>query len=252
MTVAVWGGSPNPDRQRRAQAPGLGAARFWQVAPRRAAMGFGASGAVRYREAVPPPEPRDRATLRRAMRSARNALDADTRARAASAVATRALGLLGALAWPGDAAAPVVGVTVADDGELDPGPLVEVLVRRGAAIAPARVIDGAMGFAALEASDALVPGPGGVLQPPARARAIPVTQIGLVLVPVVAFDERCHRIGRGGGHYDRMFARREASTPLLIGLAYDIQRVDDVAPEAHDVPLDHVVTPTAVFSRRSR
>lgn len=143
-----------------------------------------------------------------------------------------------------------VGATIADDGELDPGPLIEALVARGARAAYARVADDTMDFALVEAPGTLVIGPGGVLQPPADAVMIAPQELDVVLVPVVAFDARCQRIGRGGGHYDRTFADREASSPLLVGLAHDEQRVADVMPAAHDVALDHVVTPTAVFSRQ--
>lgn len=145
-----------------------------------------------------------------------------------------------------------VGATTADDGELDPAPLLEALAAHQVRVAYARVVDGTMGFALVGEPAMLVTGPGGVLQPPADAVAVAPGELDVVLVPVVAFDDRCDRIGRGAGHYDRTFAGRGASSPLLVGLAHDEQRVDDVRPEAYDVALDHVVTPTAVFSRGAR
>ncbi|MFN3217456.1 MAG: 5-formyltetrahydrofolate cyclo-ligase [Acidimicrobiales bacterium] len=194
--------------------------------------------------------PSDRQALRRAMRTARRSLSPGVASANASAVADRAVDLLTRSGLPDDAVSLIVGATIADDGELDPGPLVEALVARGARVAYARVVDGTMGFALVGPPGRLVVGPGGVRQPAANAVAIPAQDLDVVLVPVVAFDARCDRIGRGAGHYDRTFADRGASSPLLIGLAHDEQRVADVVPEAHDVALDHIVTPTAVFSRR--
>lgn len=66
----------------------------------------------------------------------------------------------------------------------------------------------------------------------------------LMLVPLAAFDGRGHRIGYGAGYYDRAIARliERGIGPRLIGVAFDCQRVDAVPDEAHDVPLDEVLT----------
>lgn len=66
----------------------------------------------------------------------------------------------------------------------------------------------------------------------------------LLLVPLSAFDLRGHRIGYGAGYYDRAIARLRAKgrAPRLIGIAFDCQEVERVPFEAHDVPLDAVLT----------
>jgi 5-formyltetrahydrofolate cyclo-ligase len=66
----------------------------------------------------------------------------------------------------------------------------------------------------------------------------------LLLVPLSAFDARGHRIGYGAGHYDRAIARLLARgrVPRLIGIAFDCQEIEAVPSEAHDVPLDAVLT----------
>jgi 5-formyltetrahydrofolate cyclo-ligase len=66
----------------------------------------------------------------------------------------------------------------------------------------------------------------------------------LLLVPLSAFDDAGNRIGYGAGHYDRAIARLRAKgrTPRLLGVAFDCQRVEAVPFEAHDVPLDAVLT----------
>lgn len=60
-----------------------------------------------------------------------------------------------------------------------------------------------------------------------------------IIVPLVAFDRQCHRIGYGKGYYDKFL--RNASAPS-IGIAYEMQRVQSVVPEAHDVALTCVAT----------
>lgn len=88
------------------------------------------------------------------------------------------------------------------------------------------------------------PSPWGVLQPPAAAEALAPD---LVLVPLVAADRACARIGHGKGHYDRALAHlRDADHPFTtIGLAWDMQIVDEaIAADPWDQPLDAIATPT--------
>lgn len=69
----------------------------------------------------------------------------------------------------------------------------------------------------------------------------------IMLVPLVAFDKDCHRLGKGGGFYDRTLAHlRQSHNVLSIGLAYDCQEIDHVTREAHDQQLDCIVTPSRV------
>lgn len=70
--------------------------------------------------------------------------------------------------------------------------------------------------------------------------------LDLVLVPLVAFDDHGHRLGMGGGFYDRTFAflkhRLWWRKPRLIGLAYDFQHRELVPSDPWDVPLSGVAT----------
>lgn len=69
-------------------------------------------------------------------------------------------------------------------------------------------------------------------------------QLDLVLVPLVAFDNTCNRIGMGGGFYDRSFEFRKNSKapPTLMGVAHALQQVDDVFTQSWDVALDGIIT----------
>lgn len=112
-----------------------------------------------------------------------------------------------------------------------------------------------MVFARIDDDTRLVKNSFGILEPdPANAQPVCAATLDAVLVPLVGFDEHCHRMGMGGGFYDRAFAARKESPdsnaiPLLIGVAYDVQQTSDVMPDWWDVPLDIVVTETRILRR---
>ena len=86
----------------------------------------------------------------------------------------------------------------------------------------------------------------GIPEPVAPREWFAPFQLDLVLVPLLAFDRRGHRLGHGGGYYDRSFAflkdQGRPTEPLLVGVAYAFQEVEDLKAEAWDVPLDYVAT----------
>jgi len=79
-------------------------------------------------------------------------------------------------------------------------------------------------------------------------------KLDLVIVPLVAFDANCNRLGYGGGYYDRTFAAKQQlaphSAPILVGLAYELQKVSELAHEKWDVPLDYVMTEKKLYFRK--
>ncbi len=87
----------------------------------------------------------------------------------------------------------------------------------------------------------LASGPFG-LQPASDAEQI-VPEV--VFVPLVAFTAEGHRLGQGGGHYDRWLAAH--SDTRAIGLAWDMQEVASLPREAHDRQLTAVVTTTRIL-----
>ncbi len=71
----------------------------------------------------------------------------------------------------------------------------------------------------------------------------PVLEPDVVLVPLLAFDASGHRLGYGGGFYDRTLARLRAIKPVVaVGVAYDELKVDAVPHRSYDEPLDWVLT----------
>ena len=75
-------------------------------------------------------------------------------------------------------------------------------------------------------------------------------KLDLVLAPLVVFDADRNRIGMGGGYYDRTFEFRRTTDvrkPALVGVAHELQRVGQLAPEPWDVRLDAVVTDQHIY-----
>jgi len=86
------------------------------------------------------------------------------------------------------------------------------------------------------------------LEGPALASA---RLLDVVFLPLVGFDRHGMRLGMGGGYYDRAFGFRRLRafwhSPLLVGIGYAAQEVQRIAPAAHDVPLDLVITERGVI-----
>lgn len=85
---------------------------------------------------------------------------------------------------------------------------------------------------------------------PANAPRIAGESLDLVLVPLVSFDLLGNRLGMGGGYYDRTFEfllKKLTGMPVLIGLGYETQRVDELPWDAWDVPLEGVLTESRVY-----
>jgi 5-formyltetrahydrofolate cyclo-ligase len=75
-----------------------------------------------------------------------------------------------------------------------------------------------------------------------------VVQPDTLIIPLVGFDEACHRLGYGGGYYDRTLAKAKIK-PLTIGIGFEFMRLASIQPLAHDIPMDVIVTEAGVFPR---
>jgi 5-formyltetrahydrofolate cyclo-ligase len=184
-----------------------------------------------------------KAAARRTALAAREALAATERDAAVRAVTERLAGL------PELRDARSVLAYAAMWGELDPAFAVASLRAAGARIAYPRVCaPGEMTLHWADDEAELAPGYCGIREPPADSAQASPDDFDLVLVPGVAFDESCCRLGHGGGFYDRLLLRLRPGT-LVVGLAFDEQIVGSLPREPHDALLDIVVTPTRVLRR---
>jgi len=83
----------------------------------------------------------------------------------------------------------------------------------------------------------------GIMEPE-REEPCSMEQIDLMIVPGIAFDRQCNRLGRGKGYYDRLLTT--LSIPK-IGLCYNFQLVDEIPMESFDIPMDIIVTDKETF-----
>jgi len=146
----------------------------------------------------------------------------------------------------------VVGAYVATKDEADPHLVLKTLIARDCAIAFPRVAakNEPLVFHRWKAGDVMQPCAYGIPEP---SKDWPLAYPKILLLPLLAFDRAGHRLGYGGGYYDRTLDfLRANSTVRAIGVAYAGQEVDDLPREAHDHPLDAVLTEQGVrtFLRR--
>jgi 5-formyltetrahydrofolate cyclo-ligase len=143
-----------------------------------------------------------------------------------------------------------IAVYLPVNGEIDPRPLMDRLRSMGKELyLPALInfLDRRLWFSAYTPGEPLVSNRFGIPEPKSTPlRCIRSVSLDLVLMPLVAFDANGHRLGMGGGYYDRSFAfikrRHHWRKPRLVGLAYEFQRLPLIDSESWDVPLDAVAT----------
>jgi len=102
----------------------------------------------------------------------------------------------------------------------------------------------------IRSMEELAPARFGLLEPRRNSlRPVDAGEADIVIVPGVAFDRNCRRIGFGGGYYDRLLG---AAGLTAIALSYEGQLVDRVPTGSRDVPVDMVVTESRIYRARSR
>lgn len=103
----------------------------------------------------------------------------------------------------------------------------------------------ALYFARYQYGDALHLNRYSILEPTSNSHKLPPENLDLVLVPLIAFDCYGHRLGSGGGYYDRTFAFLHANPnpkPLMIGLGFTSQQIDALPKDPWDIRLDGILT----------
>lgn len=85
---------------------------------------------------------------------------------------------------------------------------------------------------------------------PAHPEIFSAEKLDVVFLPLVGFDLQANRLGMGAGYYDRTFAFKQENKikkPLLIGLGYEFQQVENISQEPWDVRLDGILTEKKYF-----
>ena len=100
----------------------------------------------------------------------------------------------------------------------------------------------------LDSLDELKEGVFGIPEP-AKTKPVSPEQIDIIVVPGIAFDEKGNRIGHGFGFYDK-FLRTVKGKPI-VALAYEMQILQELPAEEHDVTIDYIITEKRVIECKS-
>lgn len=211
---------------------GFGGASRW--APSRSEHGMN--------ESIPTHDAGDRSVLRKRLRERRAAIPAAERIAAAQALVAQLEQV------PEFMTDRRIGGYWAVDGEL---PLMALMggLRARAQEYCLPVVGGQrqLRFAAWRPGDAIATNRYGIPEPACTAAdLLAPADLDVVLVPLLGFDRRGHRLGFGGGYYDRSFAflhgRTDVGKPVLVGVAYAVQEIAAIGQQPWDVRLDYVAT----------
>jgi 5-formyltetrahydrofolate cyclo-ligase len=184
----------------------------------------------------------DKRALRRAVLAERDALSGTERAARSEAIVDRLLGLDEA------AGAGAVLAFWSFGSEVDTAPLLDRLRSRGTTVALPRTRDGDIVPVIWTPGSSMTETSFGSREP-ADGRVLEARELDLIVVPGVAFDRSCGRVGYGGGFYDRLLARtRDGAAAAAI--AFGVQVVDQVPAGPLDRPVDAIVTEDDVIRCR--
>ncbi|MGB5763560.1 MAG: 5-formyltetrahydrofolate cyclo-ligase [Sedimenticolaceae bacterium] len=194
----------------------------------------------------------DQQRLRQHLKHTRLALSAQARAEAAASAARLIL------KHPRVVRAKRVAAYFGIKGELSPMGLMEHAAQSNKqcflpVLHP--FLSGRLWFCRWRPGDRVAPNRFGIPEPIPRAGdLVAARNLDLVIVPLLGFDSDCHRLGMGGGYYDRSFAfirrLKHRTHPYLIGFAHESQRVDRLQTQAWDITLDAIASDRRFYFAR--
>lgn len=139
-----------------------------------------------------------------------------------------------------------VGCYLSTAGEVGTGRIISICQQAGKDVAvPARRgTPREYGLCRFRPQTPLLTGLLGIREP-SEPDWVEADELDLIVVPGVAFDAACRRLGHGLGCYDRMLAG--AKRPFKVGIAFEWQMVAEVPTDATDVPMDAVLTERMIY-----
>ncbi|MEB8288800.1 5-formyltetrahydrofolate cyclo-ligase [Klebsiella michiganensis] len=189
--------------------------------------------------------PFTRQQIRQQIRQRRRALTPEQQTQFALQAADRMM------AYPPVLLAQTVAVFLSFDGELDTRPLIDQLWRAGKRVylpvlhpfSPGNLL-----FLHYHPSSDLVMNRLNIREPKLDVRdVLPLSQLDVLVTPLVAFDAAGQRLGMGGGFYDRTLQNWRQHPLQPVGYAHDCQQVDALPTEQWDIPLPAVITPSKTW-----
>ncbi|GAC21456.1 5-formyltetrahydrofolate cyclo-ligase [Paraglaciecola arctica] len=188
-----------------------------------------------------------RQKIRTEYRNKRQALSAQQQSTAANNLLTTCLSSTTL------AQAKTIACYIANDGEIDPKAIIEYCWQHGKSVLLPVLHPFSKGhllFVEYHPNSATRKNCYGIEEPIVTTTNLcPLTNIQLILTPLVAFDAQGNRLGMGGGYYDRTLApiRRDLLSTQLIGLAHNCQQTDILLTDSWDIPLNGIATPEQYF-----
>ncbi|HDT5144710.1 TPA: 5-formyltetrahydrofolate cyclo-ligase [Klebsiella michiganensis] len=191
--------------------------------------------------------PFTRQQIRQQIRQRRRALTPEQQTQFALHAADRMM------AYPPVLLAQTVAVFLSFDGELDTRPLIDQLWRASKRVylpvlhpfSPGNLL-----FLHYHPSSDLVVNRLNIREPKLDVRdVLPLSQLDVLVTPLVAFDAAGQRLGMGGGFYDRTLQNWRQYRLQPVGYAHDCQQVDALPTEQWDIPLPAVITPSKTWLR---
>lgn len=119
--------------------------------------------------------------------------------------------------------------------------LIEDALKDGKEVYVPKVIKKEMVFIKINSLENLVTSSYGILEPIGDKSNFNVDNLGLIVMPGLAFDKQGNRLGYGGGYYDKFLSSNKIDAKK-IALAYDFQVLDKVPSEEHDIKIDSIIT----------
>ncbi|MCX4189671.1 5-formyltetrahydrofolate cyclo-ligase [Methylophaga sp. OBS3] len=141
--------------------------------------------------------------------------------------------------------AGIISFYIPIKGEINCQPLIEALLAKGWQAALPKIIakDTALEFRLWQPDCVMAPETWRIPVPQNTELAVP----NVLLIPLVGFDQYGHRLGNGGGFYDRSLAAIQPK-PLAIGVGLESLKLDDIEAQPHDIAMDYVVTEQTIYS----
>lgn len=187
----------------------------------------------------------ERQTIRNHIRHLRQAMDQHEQHTAAVRAAKRALN------FPPLQQAKNVALFLSFDGEIDTQPLINSLWQQKKCVclpvlhpfSPGQLL-----FIRYDEHTVLSKNRLRIPEPPLDVRQLlPLSQLDVLIVPLVAFDAEGQRLGMGGGFYDRTLQNWQHYNILPVGLAHDCQQVEKLPVAQWDIPLPALITPSKIW-----
>ena len=149
-----------------------------------------------------------------------------------------------------------IAAFVGSQGEIDPLPLLDhaVALKKHCYLPVLHpFLHGRLWFCRWQPGEPMQINRFGILEPlPHWRKTTPARNLNLIIVPLLGFDKQCHRLGMGGGFYDRTLAFvkriRHSRRPFLLGFAHANQEVPLLVQKSWDIPLDAVATNEGIYA----